>query len=564
MSSPEYSMTQEQREIFEYPRLSLLITAPAGCGKTEALAYRAKGLLERYDFSRNGRKLLVVSFTNQARDNINERLKAHIRIQDMRQHITVCNFHGLSARIINAHGKVIGLTDEWTIATYDWLGRTLRSLGWDRQTRNQIIESLQKIKLECLTDEDVHAATQKLNGQVREFAQLIEKKRLEEKIITYDDQIRTALWILQNESVAKLYNNHFFAAVIDEFQDLTPQQLRMIQTLCGNNVTYAGDPAQGIYSFAGANAELTYQEISKDNREIKLLKSFRSAPVVLEAINSLSERTGEKPLIAAFPKHWGQGGLSAYIRFNNETEEAEWVVKKCKFILDNWPNHRIGIISRTKFRTGKVKNELKLQNIPFTDWNDRIFKSDVARALRTICDDLTNNQPQNPVPEETSIFIKRRMASLLGSSSEESEEACEWLLEQLLDLDIPEIKSQIKAKKGSETIAIRKGVHCLTAHTGKGQQFDWVFIAGLEQGTIPFYKARSDAEKIEEARVLSVMLSRARIGFIATSASVDSYGHQRDDSEFLYFLKKCPNLLYDRNEVDLWYLAENRITLAHM
>lgn len=75
MTSIKYSMTKEQQEIFDYSPLNMVITAPAGCGKTEALACRAKGLLERYDFSRNGRKLLVVSFTNQARDNIYGRIK---------------------------------------------------------------------------------------------------------------------------------------------------------------------------------------------------------------------------------------------------------------------------------------------------------------------------------------------------------------------------------------------------------------------------------------------------------------------------------------------------------
>ena len=46
MTSTEYFMTQEQQEIFNYRPLSMVITAPAGCGKTEALAYRAKGLID--------------------------------------------------------------------------------------------------------------------------------------------------------------------------------------------------------------------------------------------------------------------------------------------------------------------------------------------------------------------------------------------------------------------------------------------------------------------------------------------------------------------------------------
>src|SRR5690606_995707 len=44
-------------------------------------------------------------------------------------------------------------------------------------------------------------------------------------------------------------------------------------------------------------------------------------------------------------------------------------------------------------------------------------------------------------------------------------------------------KSAVHSIKASDPRqAIGPGVHLLNAHTGKGQQFDWVFIVGLEQG----------------------------------------------------------------------------------
>ncbi|MGO2746234.1 3'-5' exonuclease [Microbacterium sp.] len=62
------------------------------------------------------------------------------------------------------------------------------------------------------------------------------------------------------------------------------------------------------------------------------------------------------------------------------------------------------------------------------------------------------------------------------------------------------------------------GIHLLNAHTGKGQQFDWVIIPGLEKGNVPSFLARTAAEKEEEHRVLLVMLSRARHGVMITCA----------------------------------------------
>ncbi|GDZ13686.1 UvrD-helicase domain-containing protein [Bifidobacterium breve] len=567
MTSTEYVMTQEQQGIFNYRPLNMVITAPAGCGKTEALAYRAKGLINRYDFAGNGRKLLVVSFTNQAKDNISERIKKHIGLQTMRQHVTVCNFHGLSARIINAHREMIGLDDEWTVASFDWIGRFMQSLNCDRKVKMQAREALQKIKLECLTDKEVKAKIQTIYGQVGNLAQIIEKERIKEKIITYDDQIRTALWILQNKNVAKLYRNHFFAALVDEFQDLTHQQLRLVQALCKDRVTFAGDLAQGIYSFAGGDARFVFHEITKNTeKQVKLLKSFRSSPAILDAVNSLSPRTGSEHLSAAFPEHWGNGGLSSYASFNREDAEAEWVVRMCQLILERCPEHRIGIISRTAFRAESVKSTLKSHNISYADWGNGLFRPETAKILRNICDELSVKSCKEP--EELMSFIKKRYTAFHGNLSEEHEDACGWLFDRLAQSDassIAEVKRCINAKKGNETIATRKGIHCLTGHAGKGQQFDWVFIVGLEEGTIPFYKAKSEEAIDEEARVLSVMISRARIGYVATSSSTNPrFWYSRNASSFLRYLQHAPNFLFGKDQIELWCAEADWTALSQM
>ena len=566
MPSAEHVMTQEQQEIFDYRPLSMVITAPAGCGKTEALAYRAKGLLDRYDFAGNGRRLLIVSFTNQAKDNISERLKKYIGIQPLRQHVTVCNFHGMAARIINTHGSTIGIDGKWTVAGFDWTRRAVQSLSCNKKTQEQVASALKKAKLECLTDSEVMASIQTIGGPVGRYAKSVEEMRIKEKIVTYDDQIRTALWILRDKRVADLYRNHFFAALVDEFQDLTPQQLRLVQALCGDNVTYAGDLAQSIYSFTGADARFTFQEITKNNgKQIKLLKSFRSAPAVLNAVNSLSPRTASEQLTAAFPEHWGNGGLSSCVSFANEDAEAEWVIQMCRLILKHCPEHRVGIIARTAFRASSVKRALASYGIDFTDWGDGLFRPETAKALRSICDDLSGKTPERML--DVFFFIKQRAIAIQGSPSEELEDACGWLFDQLAQSDmskLPDIKRRINERKGNETIATRGGIHCLTGHAGKGQQFDWVFIVGLEQGSIPFYKAKSDEEINEEARILSVMISRARIGFVATSTSVNSRGYTRGTSEFLRYLQTTPDFLLGSDRIDSWCTEADWPAIAQM
>ena len=227
------------------------------------------------------------------------------------------------------------------------------------------------------------------------------------------------------------------AVLVDEFQDLTPQQLKLVKALCGDNISYAGDLAQGIFSFAGADPDYIYQEISKStNKQIKLLSSFRSAPAVLNAVNSLSQMTRSEQLVAAFPSHWGSGGLSSFASFPDERAEANWVIKMAQRILQLCPNQRIGVISRTGFRIKGVKDVLTAKGIQYTDWSSGIFRPQIARALRHICDDLSARAVEGTnFGNRLDIYhyIVERFTSLQSDAHEEFEDACGWLFDQVLE-----------------------------------------------------------------------------------------------------------------------------------
>jgi len=72
---------------------------------------------------------------------------------------------------------------------------------------------------------------------------------------------------------------------------------------------------------------------------------------------------------------------------------------------------------------------------------------------------------------------------------------------------------------GDPQQAVSSGVHLLNAHTGKGQQFDWTFVVGLEERHVPDKRSSQGAALAEEMRILLVMLSRARHGLVVTSVT---------------------------------------------
>lgn len=73
---------------------------------------------------------------------------------------------------------------------------------------------------------------------------------------------------------------------------------------------------------------------------------------------------------------------------------------------------------------------------------------------------------------------------------------------------------------------------------GKGQQFDWVVVVGLEDGCLPDFRSVDNLINLTaEACTLSVMVSRARHGVILLSAAAveDNSGYSRSkvESRFL-------------------------------
>jgi DNA helicase-2/ATP-dependent DNA helicase PcrA len=221
-----------------------------------------------------------------------------------------------------------------------------RSLHWD--TIHAVEHALSSLKREALSDSEIERF---LEDAGEDLALEIERQRRAENRLTYDDLPRMAELILANDKVASLYYKHFAAVIVDEYQDLTPQQLRLVNRIGLNRTTYAGDLAQGIYSFAGAKpAEVDAQIRAECSTVIEFAESHRSSPAVLEVVNSLAPLTHGLPLTCAEPASWPGGGLAGGVAFNDVYGEAKFTVDIARLVLEHAPGQRIGIIARTEGR----------------------------------------------------------------------------------------------------------------------------------------------------------------------------------------------------------------------
>lgn len=93
--------------------------------------------------------------------------------------------------------------------------------------------------------------------------------------------------------------------------------------------------------------------------------------------------------------------------------------------------------------------------------------------------------------------------------------AFERLEELILERSLEEIVAGIRTA-ADDAVPVSPGLHLLTGHVGKGQQFDHLFVVGLEEGILPDYRATTPPQRQEELAVLHVMVSRARQSLVIT------------------------------------------------
>lgn len=504
--------TAKQIEIRDTMSLDLVVEAPAGCGKTEALALRIQGLLNRGAVVAPN-KILVTTFSNRARDNIRERLSSYVPAAQMRDRVSVSNFHGIAARLFRAHANVLDMDPTLILPEGDWVGDELRRRNVPWNSRGAVQDTLRDVKLQALDDAAVEAELMRRGNAT---ALSIEQERKAQGRLTYDDLPRLAELILANDEVAELYRAHFAALVVDEFQDLTLQQLRIINRIGYKRTTFAGDLAQGIYGFTGAKPSAVNAAVHAEcANTVQFSESHRSSPAVLSVVNALDPLTGGQPLTCANPASWPSSGLAALVQHDHAETEADWIVRASKAILSRAPHQRIGVIARTAGRRAFADAAFAASDIEPFRWDDGVVDTDTARVVKAMLASFDLVGFTTAGDKVAFLREAARFESIADVDGRKNlADALSWVHDRLDEaLDPAEIRARIRTGD-SDALINKAGVHLLTGHAGKGQQFDWVFIAGLEEGILPDFRATTADEMAEEARVLSVMVSRARHGVI--------------------------------------------------
>ncbi|MEN9693437.1 MAG: hypothetical protein RLZZ330_1081, partial [Actinomycetota bacterium] len=363
-------LDENQRLAVEAVRGRVAIIATAGSGKTRVITNRIANAIEtKTHTSEHG---LALTFTNKAANEIRARL-SRLKVAP----ITAATFHSTALRQL-AHfwPQVVGGNMWNVISTKTSLIEQAAGsarISLDDRTRRTVISEIEwakssgldvenYLKIERNTD-DVNSAS--IADIWTRYSDLTKRNN----VLDFEDILQLNLGMLTSfPDVLQQVRQRYTWFTVDEFQDVTPLQNELLQLWVGNRneLCVVGDPAQTIYSFAGANANFLkdFKHNHPETLQIELNRTYRCPEKICTAANSLMNTSATPSFMVSAKSDDGAVNLQHYV---DEKDEAEGIANRVAELIKSGVDAReIAILLRINSMSAVFESVFDSLNIPYT------------------------------------------------------------------------------------------------------------------------------------------------------------------------------------------------------
>ena len=224
---------------------------------------------------------------------------------------------------------------------------------------------------------------EKLRAAVNEFDRFQNLMRKKNRY-DFDDMINWVIKVFEeNKNILANYQEKFQYTLVDEYQDTSGTQNRLVQLLTAYwdkpNVFVVGDDDQSIYRFQGANVENMLEfanSYQKDLITVVLTNNYRSTQPILDIAKTLINRNEErlvkqieglsKELITAKESLIGILESPAIKEYNSAKEEMAGITNDVNDLLaQNIEAGKIAIIYKENKYGEELAKYFRLKAIPF-------------------------------------------------------------------------------------------------------------------------------------------------------------------------------------------------------
>lgn len=558
-------LNQEQRQAVESIAPVTAVIAGPGTGKTKTLVSRLACLISERGVKPG--QITAVTFTNKAADELRQRIRCQLPDKRSLNQMQVGTFHSLCYRMLTEAGTKLRLADE----------------GQRIECACQVIEQME---LSCSPSQFLslvslwksgaaESGTEQAPSPMEPAFILYDSVLASRELMDFDDLLLRVLELLENEQKYEYRKQHFFYLLVDEFQDISPVQYRLIKAWCrgGKELFLIGDPDQSIYGFRGSNSRC-FDQLASDFASavtLRLKPNYRSTPEILDAALPLISHNpgGPRQLTPMLP----HGNPVRVCTAETSLSEAIFIAKEIGRMaggIDMLAAHTtnqenttrsfddMAVLYRTNHQARLLEQCLRKEGIPYVVAGREDYLSDPTvqgtieffhcilsgthdgeTAIRPeaagLCgrlitpahdyDDLKTHF-ESRLKRERPWKLLEDWIGLLNLSC--SDAMYSLLCMSYFHKTMEEMITAITFGQGNDLT--RSGqdscpssaVTLMTFHASKGLEFPVVFLYGIKQGLLPLKSGSGPADTEEERRLLYVAMTRAREELILTTSEAPS------------------------------------------
>ena len=516
------ALDPDQRAVALATRGPVCVIAGAGTGKTRAITHRiayaaAIGTMDP-------QKVLALTFTAKAAGEMRARLRS-LGVPT----VAARTIHSAALKQLLYFWPSVfgGRTPDLMTTKTGFLTEAINRAGLsesirvtNRELMRDIASEIEWAKVSQVAPSDyvdeISKRMQKprvLPEQMVQIYTAYESVKKQELAIDFEDVLLLCAAMLEQEpEVRERVQDQYRYFTIDEYQDVSPVQQRLINAWLGkrNDICVVGDPAQTIYSFAGATPVFlnTFTQRFPDAEVIRLSTGYRSTPEITFAANALLRHGSMGQELVAQNDH---GSAPSVVGYPDEAAEVSGVLCEITELLNSGtPPHEVAILARTNSQLKSVERAMLKVNLPYqVRSTERFFDRKEVR------DFLSEVRKASVIPAEGQGWIDELRTLAQPYLTGEAIDGIAALMHLARELDsdenftpktlrgyLREVEDRVQ-QNNPPTMPV---VTLATLHAAKGLEWERVFLIGASEGQLPV----SDASIDEERRLFYVGITRAK------------------------------------------------------
>ena len=516
------ALDPDQRAVALASRGPVCVIAGAGTGKTRAITHRiayaaAIGTMDP-------QKVLALTFTAKAAGEMRARLRS-LGVPT----VAARTIHSAALKQLLYFWPSVfgGRTPDLMTTKTGFLTEAINRAGLsdsvratNRELMRDIASEIEWAKVSQVAPSDyvdeISKRMQKprvLPEQMVQIYTAYESIKKQELAIDFEDVLLLCAAMLEEErEVRERVQDQYRYFTIDEYQDVSPIQQRLINAWLGkrNDICVVGDPAQTIYSFAGATPVFlnTFTQRFPDAEVIRLSTGYRSTPEITFAANALLRHGAMGQELVAQNEHGTQPSVVGY---SDEASEVNGVLSEITDLLSTGtPPHEVAILARTNSQLKSVERAMQKVNLPY-----QVRSTERFFDRREVRDFLSEVRKASVIPAEGQGWIDELRTLAQPYLTGEAIDGIAALLHLARELDdddnftpktlrgyLREVEDRVQ-QNNPPTMPV---VTLATLHAAKGLEWERVFLIGASEGQLPV----SDASIDEERRLFYVGITRAK------------------------------------------------------